>query len=70
AIDSTKIKNELGWEPTRSFDQGLRETVAWYLANQAWWGPLRDQQATDRRGLSDTQNSGVTAELSDTKDSD
>ena len=70
AIDSTKITTELGWEPTRSFDQGLRETVAWYLANQAWWGPLRDQQATDRRGLSDTQNSGNTTELSDTKESD
>jgi dTDP-glucose 4,6-dehydratase len=36
AIDPAKIEGELGWRPAHSFERGLRETVAWYLANQAW----------------------------------
>jgi dTDP-glucose 4,6-dehydratase len=36
AIDATKIKNELGWLPAHKFEQGIRETVAWYLNNQDW----------------------------------
>ncbi len=36
AIDATKIKNELGWTPAYTFERGLRETVQWQLANQAW----------------------------------
>lgn len=36
AIDSSKLKNELGWSPSRTFEQGMAETVDWYLANQAW----------------------------------
>ncbi len=36
AIDATKIKNELGWVPTYTFERGIRETVRWYLDNQAW----------------------------------
>ncbi|SPE51066.1 dTDP-glucose 4,6-dehydratase [Verrucomicrobia bacterium] len=36
AIDATKIKNELGWVPAHKFEQGLRETVRWYLDNQDW----------------------------------
>lgn len=36
AIDATKIKNELGWSPAHKFEQGLRETVRWYLDNQEW----------------------------------
>lgn len=37
AIDSTKARRELGWEPKVGFDQGLAETVRWYLENKAWW---------------------------------
>ena len=37
AIDSTKIKNELGFVPKHDFDSGLRETVDWYLKNIDWW---------------------------------
>ncbi|MBR4851215.1 MAG: dTDP-glucose 4,6-dehydratase [Tidjanibacter sp.] len=40
AIDSTKIKNELGWEPTLQFAEGLEKTVRWYLNNQAWLDEL------------------------------
>jgi dTDP-glucose 4,6-dehydratase len=36
AIDSSKIRAELGWAPRHAFEQGLRETVRWYLANRAW----------------------------------
>ncbi len=36
AIDSNKIKKELGWEPSLQFEEGIEETVAWYLANQEW----------------------------------
>ncbi|GGH66376.1 dTDP-glucose 4,6-dehydratase [Phaeocystidibacter marisrubri] len=36
AIDSTKIKNELGWEPSVTFEQGLAETIDWYMENEDW----------------------------------
>ena len=36
AIDATKIKNDLGWEPSVTFDQGLEKTVEWYLNNKEW----------------------------------
>ena len=36
AIDSTKLKNELGWEPSLQFEEGIEKTVKWYLENEAW----------------------------------
>src|SRR6201996_31721 len=36
AIDATKLKEELGWEPSITFEQGLEKTVDWYLANEEW----------------------------------
>ena len=36
AIDASKIKNELGWEPSVTFEEGLRSTVDWYLSNEKW----------------------------------
>lgn len=36
AIDSSKIKQELGWEPSLTFEQGLAETIDWYLTNEEW----------------------------------
>jgi dTDP-glucose 4,6-dehydratase len=36
AIDASKIERELGWRPSETFETGLRKTVEWYLANQAW----------------------------------
>jgi dTDP-glucose 4,6-dehydratase len=36
AIDATKIKNELGWEPTVTFEEGLSKTIDWYLSNEKW----------------------------------
>lgn len=36
AIDSTKLQNELGWEPNLQFEDGIEKTVRWYLDNQEW----------------------------------
>lgn len=36
AIDAAKIEQEIGWVPRRRFEEGLRETVGWYLENAAW----------------------------------
>ena len=36
AIDSTKLKRELGWEPSLQFEEGIEKTVKWYLENEAW----------------------------------
>ena len=42
-LDSTKLRQELGWEPAISFEDGLRATVEWYAANRDWWAPLRER---------------------------
>lgn len=42
-LDATKLRAELGWLPRVEFDDGVRETVAWYAANRAWWEPLRER---------------------------
>ncbi|MBM7839405.1 dTDP-glucose 4,6-dehydratase [Alkalihalobacillus xiaoxiensis] len=39
AIDPSKIK-KLGWEPVYSFEEGISETIEWYLNNKSWWTPL------------------------------
>ncbi|MBU1821248.1 MAG: GDP-mannose 4,6-dehydratase, partial [Bacteroidetes bacterium] len=36
AIDATRLKTELGWEPSLQFEEGLAKTVDWYLTNQDW----------------------------------
>ena len=41
AIDASKARYELGWEPQESFESGLERTIRWYLDNRAWWEPLR-----------------------------
>ncbi len=42
AIDSTKLRTELGWEPQyRDFRAGLAQTIEWYRANEAWWRPQK-----------------------------
>jgi len=37
AIDPSKTRRELGWEPTTLFDEGIKETIKWYLDNSSWW---------------------------------
>ncbi len=41
ALDDSKVRRELGWRPQVGFETGLRKTVEWYLANRAWWEPIR-----------------------------
>ncbi|MCD8447611.1 dTDP-glucose 4,6-dehydratase [Tenacibaculum finnmarkense] len=36
AIDASKLKNELGWQPSLQFEQGIQKTIIWYLENQEW----------------------------------
>jgi dTDP-glucose 4,6-dehydratase len=51
AIDAAKARAALGWMPTRDFDAGLAETVAWYAANAAWVDAIRAKRyALDRLG--------------------
>ncbi|MBS0231918.1 MAG: dTDP-glucose 4,6-dehydratase [Proteobacteria bacterium] len=42
AIDPTKIETELGWRAEKTFDTGIAATVEWYLNNEWWWRPLRE----------------------------
>ncbi len=51
AIDATRLETELGWRAQEDFESGIAKTVAWYLANEWWWGPLRDRYAGERLGL-------------------
>lgn len=41
AIDATKIKEELGWQPKYKFEQAIEKTIEWYLNNKSWWQPLK-----------------------------
>ncbi|HJG31750.1 MAG TPA: dTDP-glucose 4,6-dehydratase [Collinsella ihuae] len=43
AIDSTKLRRELGWEPKHTdFESGLAKTIQWYRDNEAWWRPAKE----------------------------
>ena len=44
AIDSSKIKRELGWEPSYTFDRAMEETVSWYVENRWWWEEIKSGQ--------------------------
>ena len=49
AIDTTRIKNELGYEPLISFETGIEKTIDWYLTNPAWWQAVLDGSYMDAR---------------------
>lgn len=49
AIDASKLRNELGWEPEEDFDSGIRRTVRWYLDNSWWWQPIRSKKYAGER---------------------
>lgn len=44
AIDASKIKRELGWQPQQTLENGLRSTIQWYLDNPSWWQPLLSEE--------------------------
>jgi len=41
AIDSSKVKKELGWEPRVSFEVGLKKVIDWYKNNRGWWEKIK-----------------------------
>ncbi len=41
SIDSSKIFSDLGWKPTVSFDEGLKNTIDWYINNEIWWRDIQ-----------------------------
>nr|WP_313443907.1 dTDP-glucose 4,6-dehydratase [Brevundimonas sp.] len=51
AIDASKIRTELGWTPSVTFEEGIARTVEWYLSNEGWWRDILAQRnATERLG--------------------
>jgi len=49
AIDPTRIRQELGWRPSVTVEEGLRRTVEWYLDNEDWWRPLQARDGVGAR---------------------
>lgn len=49
AIDPTKIERELGWSANESFESGIDKTIDWFLGNEWWWRPLREQKYAGNR---------------------
>ena len=49
AIDPSRIRDELGWRPSVTVEEGLRRTVTWYLANPDWWRPLLERDGVGAR---------------------
>jgi dTDP-glucose 4,6-dehydratase len=57
AIDPARIREDLGWRPSVTLEEGLARTVDWYLANEAWWRPLLAREGVGRR-LGTAQKAG------------
>ena len=49
AIDPRRIRDELGWRPSVTVEQGLEKTVEWYLDNEDWWKPLQNRKGVGER---------------------
>ena len=49
AIDATRIRDELGWQPSVTVEEGLERTVCWYLENEAWWRALQGRDGVGTR---------------------
>ena len=49
AIDTSQIRNELGWHPSVTIEKGLERTVQWYLDNENWWRPLQNRKGVGKR---------------------
>jgi len=49
AIDPSRIRDELGWRPSVTVEEGLERTVQWYLDNEAWWRPLQGRKGVGER---------------------
>ena len=49
AIDSTKIKDDIGWSPKETFQTGIKKTVNWYIENQKWWRKIQKNKYNQER---------------------
>jgi len=49
AIDPSRIRDELGWRPSVTVEEGLEKTVQWYLDNEDWWKPLQNRSGVGER---------------------
>ena len=49
AIDPTRLRDELGWRPSLTVEEGLEKTVRWYLENEDWWQALLDREGVGQR---------------------
>lgn len=49
AMDSARIRTELGWRPSVRIEEGLARTVQWYLENEAWWSALQTREGVGKR---------------------
>src|SRR5690606_13581740 len=49
AIDPARMRDELGWRPRVTLDEGLAHTVTWYLEHEAWWRPLLERPGVGQR---------------------
>ena len=53
AIDASKLKKEIGWEPKESFNTGIQKTIEWYLKNEEWWKKIQENTyKQERLGIS------------------
>jgi dTDP-glucose 4,6-dehydratase len=50
AIDASKIRTELGWQPQETVEGGLRKTIQWYLDHRDWWQPLLSKEYQEYYG--------------------
>ncbi|MBO9473255.1 dTDP-glucose 4,6-dehydratase [Shimia sp. R10_1] len=57
AIDPTRIREELGWRPSVTVEEGLRKTVHWYLESESWWRPLLNRHRVGERIGADADQS-------------
>ena len=48
-LNTAKIRKELSWQPKISFEQGLEETIKWYVDNEDWWRPLKEKLLIEER---------------------
>ena len=51
AMDISKIRSELGWNPKNSFASGLKQTIEWYLENRVWWEALQQKKIYEQERL-------------------
>ncbi|HEV2363421.1 MAG TPA: dTDP-glucose 4,6-dehydratase [Caulobacteraceae bacterium] len=49
AVDPSRLEDELGWTPGRTFEEGIEDTVQWYLANESWWRPILEHRYDGQR---------------------